>query len=175
MEVWKDIKGYEGLYQVSNLGRVKRILFKNRMTEKMKDKLLKPFRGKKGYLQVTLCKNNKTKLFNIHRLVAEAFIPNPDNLPQINHKDENKENNRVENLGFCTIKYNHNYGTGKQRQAEQIKKKVDQYDLQGNFIKRWNGMIDVQNELGINRNNINSCCLNIRKTAGGFVWKYAKC
>lgn len=172
MEQWKDIKGYEGLYQVSSLGRVKRILFKNKMVEKKEDKVLKPFQSKKGYLQVTLCKNNKTKLFNIHRLVAEAFIDNPDNLPQVNHRDENKENNKINNLEFCTSKYNHNYGTGIKRQSEQLKKKVNQYDLNGNFIKCWDGMVDAQNELGINRNNINSCCLNTRKTAGGFIWKY---
>lgn len=116
MEVWKDVVGYEGLYQVSNKGRVKRLInfdsklsySKKELTER-KEKILKE-ECSNGYLRVTLTKNKKYKHFKVHRLVAEAFIPNPNNLPQINHKDINRKNNNVSNLEWCTAKYNMNYG-----------------------------------------------------------------
>jgi hypothetical protein len=173
MEVWKDVKGYEGLYQISNTGKVKRILFKNRMTTKAREKLLTPCKNEKtGYVQVSLFKDGKGKLFLVHRLVAEAFIPNNNNLPQVNHKDENKENNNVNNLEWCTAKYNLEYGTARQRQANTIKQKVEQYDLQGNLLKIWDGVIDASKSLKINASNISSCCHNRRKSAGGYVWEY---
>ena len=173
MEIWKDIKGYEGLYQVSNLGNVKRTLFINRMTTKAKEKQLKPYTNDKGYVQVTLHKDGRAKLCFLHRLVAEAFIPNEDNLPQVNHKDENKGNNNADNLEWCSVKYNLEYGTARQRQANTIKQKVEQYDLQGNLLKIWDGVVDASKELKINANNISSCCHDKRKTAGGYVWKYS--
>lgn len=114
-EIWKDIKHYEGLYQVSNLGNVKTLDkyvnsgIKNNNKVKRKGKLLKQY-NKRGYLQVTLTHNNKRKYVGVHRLVAQAFIPNPNNLPQVNHKDEDPLNNHVENLEWCTAKYNCNYG-----------------------------------------------------------------
>lgn len=114
-EVWKNIKGYEGLYQVSNYGNVKscdRYVFagagSNHKTQHIKERLLSKKGGAK-YIQVSLSKNGKTKPFLIHRLVAEAFIPNPDNLPCVNHKDENKHNNNADNLEWCTYKYNNEY------------------------------------------------------------------
>lgn len=110
-EVWKDVEGYEGLYQVSNLGRVKSLTHyitkENCKPREVKGKILTPFFDRpKGYLSVSLSKNNKIKLQRIHRLVAQAFIPNPDNLIQINHKDGNKTNNNVENLEWCSCKDN---------------------------------------------------------------------
>ena len=108
-EIWIDIKGYEGLYQVSNLGRVKS-LSKYAGNSLRKEKILKNYKDKDGYVKVILCKNNKTRFLSIHRLIAEAFIPNPDNLPQINHKDECKSNNSIDNLEWCSCKYNINYG-----------------------------------------------------------------
>lgn len=114
MEIWKEIKGYEGLYEVSNLGRVRSVdrtvLYKNGQTHIHKGKLLVPGVGKTGYMQVCLCKNGEMKHPLIHRLVAETFIPNPDNLPQINHKDENPSNNVLDNLEWCTAEYNLKYG-----------------------------------------------------------------
>ena len=106
-EIWKDIVGYEGLYQVSNLGNVKRINFFK------KERFVIPCSNGSGYLYVSLSKNNKRKNFYIHRLVATAFIENHDNLPVINHKDENRSNNSVDNLEWCTQKYNCNYGLHK--------------------------------------------------------------
>lgn len=119
-EIWKDIEGYEGLYQISNLGRVKSLekyvntAIKNNTKVKRKEQILKQY-NKNGYLQVTLTHNNKRKYFGVHRLVANAFIPNLNNYPQVNHKDENTLNNCVDNLEWCTAKYNCNYGTRNSR------------------------------------------------------------
>ena len=113
-EIWKDIKGFEGHYQVSNFGRVKSIKFG-------KERILRPGKNKKGYLRVGISKNGESKTYSVHRLVAQAFIPNLNNLPQINHKNEDKTDNRVENLEFCDAKYNNTYGTRIQRFVENMK------------------------------------------------------
>ena len=117
MEEWKDIKGYEGLYKISNKGRVYNIK-------------LKRFMGHESnkYMCVELGKDGKYKNYKVHRLVAQAFIPNPDNLPFINHKDENKLNNCVENLEWCTREYNVNYGTAIQRMKATKKRRVGRYN-----------------------------------------------
>lgn len=107
-EEWRDIEGYEGLYQVSNLGRVKSLRDKN---NKERELILKPKIMRNGYLKVDLCKNGKQKTFTVHRLVATVFISNPKNFPVVNHKDENKLNNNVSNLEWCTVLYNNCYGT----------------------------------------------------------------
>ena len=116
-EEWRDIKGYEGLYQVSNLGRVKSLNYKHTNREK----ILKDSTNKNGYKNVNLYLEGVLRRFLIHRLVAEAFIENPNNYPKVNHKDENKENNKANNLEWCTQKYNINYGTRTQRHSESIK------------------------------------------------------
>lgn len=164
-EVWKNIEGYEGLYQVSNFGRVKSLKFG-------KEKILKPLRIKCGYLQVNLSKNGKGKMCYVHRLVALAFIPNPNCLSEVNHKDENKENNRVDNLEWCNRTYNNNYGTRNKKIGEKKLIPVLQYDKDGTFIREWKSMIDVENELGINNSNITQCCRGKLKSAGGFRWAY---
>lgn len=108
-EIWKDIEGYEGLYQISNTGKVKSL--KRKYKTKKCDEIIKsPSLASRGYFRLPLCKEGKVKYFYIHRLVAQAFIPNPENLPQVNHKDENKLNNNVTNLEWCTHTYNMNYG-----------------------------------------------------------------
>ena len=116
-EIWKDIEGYEGRYKVSNKGRV----YDNKLDKFIGYESL-------GYMCVALCKDKKQKKCRVHRLVAQAFIPNPDNLPVINHKDENKTNNCVENLEWCTVKYNTNYGTSIQRQKETKKRRIGRYN-----------------------------------------------
>lgn len=115
-EEWKDIKGYEGIYQISNMGRVKSLS----NGKYKKEKIRKYRKDKDGYLQLNLHKNNVMTTFKVHRLVAEAFIPNPHNLPQVNHKDEDKTNNRVDNLEWCTVEYNNNYGTRNKRIANAL-------------------------------------------------------
>ena len=116
-EIWKDIKGYEGKYMVSNLGRFKSLNYRRTG----KEKILEGYPDKDGYLYVQLWKDGKGKNCRINRLVAQAFLENPQNLPEVNHKDEDKTNNRVENLEWCTTQYNIKYGTGIKRRAEKLK------------------------------------------------------
>ena len=159
-EIWKDIKDYEGHYQVSNLSRVKSIKFG-------KEKILKLFKDTSGYLCVTLCKNNNQCQFRVHRLVAEVFIDNPDNLPCVNHKDENKQNNVVSNLEWCTHEYNNTYGT----RIERCSKPVLQFDLNGNLIKEWKSINECGRN-GFKQSDICKCCNGERKTHKGFLWEY---
>ena len=180
-ELWADVKGYEGLYQVSTWGRVRSldriVIFKNNTKCFKKGRLLKLSKNIKGYIDVALYKECKSKHFQVHRLVAIAFIPNPLNLPVVNHKDENKLNNRVENLEWCTIKYNNNYGTKNKRAAEantngKCSKSVYQYDLYGNFIKYWPSTNEIVRKLGYNKASINKCCKEDPscKTYMGYIW-----
>lgn len=164
-EIWKDVVGYENLYQVSNLGNVLSLRHKNRF-------LMKPTKNKSGYLSVGLRIYNKRKTFDVHRLVAQTFIPNPNNYPVINHKDENPLNNNIENLEWCTIKYNINYGTATERRAKNRSKPVLQFDIFGNFIKEFESIKIAGKETHICKNNICNACRGERKTAGGYIWKY---
>lgn len=175
MEIWKDIKGYEGLYQVSNLGNVrsvKRNCNQRYGLREVKERILKTGKTKKGYLIVVLSKEQTTKSHAVHTLVANAFIPNVNNYPQINHIDENKENNNVNNLEWCTNKYNCNYGTRTIRQKQKVSKPVLQYDLKGNFIKKWGSISEAAKNLKMCITCISYNCNGKRKTAGGYIWKY---
>lgn len=161
MEIWKDIKDYEGLYWVSNLGRVK-----------SKRKILKPINGE--YLKVGLSKNGKQKTFTIHRLVAQEFVNNPKNKPQVNHKDENKHNNNSNNLEWVTFQENMNYGTKQDRESIiKTKYNVLQYDLEGNLIKKWFNLREIIQNTDYKKSNIQYCCLGKYKTAYGYIWKYS--
>lgn len=161
-EVWKNIEGYEGLYQVSNMGRVKSLKWG-------KERILRPI-DNKGYLLVQLWKNKKGKFYLVHRLVSRAFIPNPDNLPFINHRDECKTNNFVDNLEYCDREYNVNYGTAIQRRS----KTVYQYTLDGELVKEYPSTHDVERQLGYAQSHISKCCNGKRKTAYGYIWSYIK-
>lgn len=168
-EYWKPVVGYEGHYQVSNFGRVKSIKFG-------KEIILKQKQSMDGYYSVNLSKNGIVKTYLVHRLVAEAFIDNPNNLPQINHKDENKTNNNVDNLEWCSYSYNINYGTARERMTEKmingkLSKPVLQYDLQGNFIREWESTMECERN-GYNNTCISKCCRGERKTHKGFIWRY---
>lgn len=165
-EIWNDIKEYKGLYQISNFGRVKSF-YNNK-----EGSILKPYMNNYGYMSVKLYKNKISKNFKIHKLVAETFIPNINNYPCINHKDENKQNNKVDNLEWCTYKYNNNYGTMQKRKALKQSKKINQYDLDGKFIKTWNGMREIERELHINNVCIWKCCKGMLKQAKGYIWRY---
>lgn len=211
-EVWKDAKYYEGKYQISNYGRVWSI---------RSQKILSPL-WSKGYAFYKLySKNGKVKTEQAHRLVAIAFIPNPEKLPQVNHKDENPANNYVDNLEWCTAKYNCNYGHHKENcsksmkgkmigeknpmygkhQSEETQKKmrlarnnwtdeqkqkvhdatrkknavtVNQYLIDGTYVKTWECIADIQKELNIFATSICACCRGKYKIIGGYIWKYAK-
>lgn len=175
-EIWKDIENYEGLYQVSNLGRIRSvdrvIKNNNNIYHNLKGCILKQQYQNNGYLCVTLWKNNKKKLCTVHRLVANAFVKNPFDLPCVNHKDENKTNNIVENLEFCTQRYNNNYGTKNERMINKKIKPVIQFSLDGEFIKEWPSVVSVQTETGYNRGSISNVCLGKAKSAYGYKWKY---
>lgn len=165
MARWKAIKGYNNQYWISDEGNV--------MSLKNKGRLLKPNLMNTGYYSVNLCKNGKLQLRLIHRLVAEAFIPNPDNLPCVNHKNEIKTDNRVENLEWCSYSYNNKYNNLEERKAISRSKPVIQYDMQGNFIRKWLSATEVERQMGYFNQNIQTCCQGKRKTAYGFKWKYA--
>lgn len=179
-EIWKDIEGYEGLYQVSNFGRVRSldrvVVRKNGWKQIIKGQMLKPF-PLHEYMQISLRKEGKPHQYRLHRIVATAFIPNPDNLPEINHKDENKANNCVDNLEWCDRLYNLAYGTRSQRQALSQGHHVYQYYMNGVFVKDYPSITEASRQTKINRVSIANACRGFDSmgrrftTAGGYLWK----
>ena len=176
-EIWKDIEGYEGRYQVSNLGRVRSLSLGKiaKFRREHEGRVLKPYLTRYGYYLVDLYYDTKKKRhYLVHRLVAQAFIPNPDNLPQINHKNEQKTDNRVENLEWCDNDYNIHYGTGIARRSISQQKQIEQIDMQGNVVAVHDGIVKASEATGISRSNIGKCCKgkSRHKTAGGYRWRY---
>jgi len=181
MEIWKNIKGYEGLYQISSLGRLK-ALEKPRVTPSggigiRKEKIMKVYDNQRGYLQIVLRKNNIPKGHKLHRIVAEAFIDNPKKLEQINHINEIKYDNRVVNLEWCNATYNCNYGTRIHRISislfdnSKTTKSVIQLSTTGEIIKKWISASDCGRN-GFNRECVRDCCLFKQLTHKGYKWKY---
>lgn len=231
-EVWKDIEGFEGLYMVSSLGNVRRLCKNGVFSRTERPNLLKQTKNLYGYKMVNLCNGKIRKSVGVHILVANAFVENPDNLPQVNHKDENKENNCADNLEFVTAKQNMTYNGLSLRRAKKrsinvlqcnenlevvaeyenaryageavgvsgdtIRKHcigmykgpckgyywkykdenknpvrpVLQYDIDGNFIERFNSCAEAGRKVGGNSTSIKYCCYGIQKTAHGFIWRY---
>lgn len=195
MEEWREVRGYEGLYEVSNTGKVRSVTHYRNGGNQFGATFKTIYRGRElepqprringgyeshGHLRVSLTKNGKTKKFFIHRLVAIAFIPNPYNLPIVNHIDENQQNNNVTNLEWCDQKYNMNYGTCRQRgvmntdykaRAKKQNKKVYQYDDEGNLIKVWNSRKEAS-EAGFTATAITRCAQGKRKHHKGYVWSF---
>lgn len=172
-EVWKDVKGYEGLYQISNFGNVKSFIGYDHSKKKYvkREKILTPSIGE--YKKVQLFKNKKRSTYYIHRLVAQSFVPNPNNYRIVNHKDENKYNNYADNLEWCTHQENMNYGTKQNKHSNKISKYyVMQYDLDGNLIKKWNNLREISLNTNYKRASISYCCRKKRKTAYGYKWEY---
>ena len=162
-EIWKDIKGFESKYKISSNGNCYSY-FLNRN--------LKPTIDKNGYLLYKLSKDGKQYTIRVHRLVALHFIDNPYNLPQVNHKDEDKTNNNVNNLEWCDAKYNINYGTCIERMKKhQHSKPVLQYTLDGQFVKEWESLAEAHQN-GFHRSHIIACCRGKAKKHKGYIWKY---
>ena len=169
------IKDFEN-YEVTNTGEV---------INTKSGKVLKQYKSPDGYLEVYLYKDGKRKYKLVHRLVAEAFIPNPDNLSEVNHRDEDKTNNFVflnedgsvdegkSNLEWCTRQYNHDYGTRNKRTGISNRKTVYQYTIDGQFLKKWSSIAEIERELGYRNNYISECCNGKYHTAYGFKWLYA--
>lgn len=176
-ETWKPIVGYEGLYEVSSMGRVKSlkrtVIAKNGTRMEVEERILKQFPGVGGYLYLSLSKHGKIKSFTVHRLVATAFIPNPKNLSDVNHKDEDKTNNSVDNLEWMSHKDNLNYGTYKERMALAVSKPVSQIDKKtGVIIAIYPGQKFAEEATGINYSCISACCRGVSKSAGGYYWSF---
>lgn len=177
-EVWKDIAGYEGLYQVSNFGNVRSIdRYVPHKTFGRKfcgGHVMSTHINNAGYVTVNLSKDNKYKSYDIHRLVAIAFLEVcGDSLMEVNHIDENKQNNHVSNLEWVTKSQNNRYGTKVARQADKIKRPVMQYDVNGNFINEWESATDAEKALSSKFTGAISHCLRGKnKTAYGYIWKY---
>lgn len=178
-EIWKDVVGFEGLYKVSNLGNVKSINYRGHGFAR----LLIPKVNNCGRLWVELRNSGVKKQMLIHRLVGEAFIPNPQNLPQINHKDENPKNNNVENLEWCTglynIRYTHDRHPERAKKPRVLKnrpmrtRKIVQLSIDGKPIKTWENSRIIFRETGMHQWSITQCCDGVRKKAYGFKWQYA--
>lgn len=173
-EVWKDIKGYEGLYQVSNKGRVKSLSRVASNGRRIAERILKPYKNRGGYLQVNFYKDGKLINHYIHRLVATAFIPNPENKPEVNHVNENKENNNANNLEWATRKENNNHGTRKERMAKTHSKPVIGISLDGKSYLYFNSAKDAQRLGRFNHGAISDCCRGKRKTHKGYIWNYVE-
>lgn len=165
---WKEIELYNKKYKVSNYGEI--------FSCKIK-KNLKPYYSSGGYLYVTIRDNNTniSHHIKIHRLVAKLFLDNPNDYPCVNHIDGDKENNRVDNLEYCTYSYNMNHAISNDLiHIKGTKTKIDQYDLNGKFIKRWNSMADIERKYKVSHTAIRFCCLDLIKTCKGYKWKYVE-
>lgn len=188
MEIWKDVKGYEGIYQVSNKGRIKSLSRYERGRNGKpcfrKEKILKGQVSQYGYRRIQLFKDSKVKFPGVHRVVAEAFIPNPENKPQVNHKDGNKLNNNVENLEWVTQSENMKHALelglykpnveSARKKANKVRlTKVNQYDFNGNYLRSFNSVKEAAKHVGVHQSGISNNLRGVSKSAGGYVWKYA--
>ena len=179
-EKFKDIPNYNGRYQISNYGRAKTMFYKNKQVSWRREKILKNVIRNGTYYCVSLHKNNKQESKNVHKIVAETFLDNPNNYKYVNHKDENKLNNRIDNLEYCTQKYNCNYGNRNLKislknllKPKSRFEKVLQFDKKGNLIKEYDNLCTAENETKIR--HIRECCDKKRKSAGGYIFVYSNC
>lgn len=186
-EIWKDIEDYEGLYQVSNLGRVcgveRDTIHWNGSINVSRHRelhIMSLMKNKRGYLYVGLCKNGHRRGFTVHRLVAKAFVKNPHHYNHVNHKDENKENNHADNLEWCSLTYNNRYGTKYERQGASLRKRnntrqIVQLTLSGKEIARFHSAYQAAKETGADERHIKDVCQHHYgcKTHFGYRWKFA--
>ena len=177
MEIWKDVKGYEDIYKVSNLGRVKRLIG----YQAKKERILTQINNGSDYMGVSLCKNGKAKKLYTHRIVAESFINNPKSKDEVNHIDGNRQNNKLENLEWVTRSENHNHryqvlkqkgvNFGKTGSKNWRSKPCLKFDLNGKLLIRYPGVMEAMRKTNINESNIRGA-IKRKGTAGGFFWKY---
>lgn len=170
-EIWKPIKGYEGIYEVSSFGRIKSISRKRGFI-KGKTRILKPIIKDNGYAQINLYKDNIYTRHYIHRIVAQEFIQNKNNLPCINHKDYNKLNNSIDNLEWCSYSHNNSYSNCQAIAGKTKRIPIVQYDLQGNKIREWESATQAGHTLNIANTCITACCRGRARKAGGYMWRY---
>lgn len=185
MEIWKKIDNFDN-YEISSLGRVKTadkiIVRTNGRPMPFPGRILKPYKDSKGYLHISIYNDAHIKhKFQIHRLVAKYFIPNPNNLPQVNHKDENKSNNCVDNLEWCTNNYNTNYGNRNYNLSRSFKnnsktsKIILQYDKDKNLLKEWPSINEIRRSLNYGTAGIWKCCQGKQNYAYNYIWRYKEC
>ena len=184
-EEWRPVVGYEGLYEVSNMGNVKSLNYRGNG----KEGILNAMKNNRGYLQVNLYKDGKMKKCLVHRLIATAFCENPEGYTEVNHRDEDKENNRADNLEWCSRSYNITYNglakkigkkiRGRKQSEEHIKKRAEKLSKPVLAIHKINGLIlefssahEAEKEIGISNSSIIQCCQGKRNSAGGFYWMY---
>lgn len=175
-EIWKDIKGYEDLYQASNLGRIKslaRTTQYRHMKRVEKENIMQPQKGRGKYKLIALSKNGNQHMFQVHRLIWETFNGKIPKGMQVNHIDENPSNNKLDNLELTTPKDNCNYGNRNRNISKKLKKPIIQSTLDGQEIACWFSTRDASTELKINRTSITSCLTGRYKSAGGYIWRYA--
>lgn len=177
-EIWKDIQGYENQYQISNFGRVRSLDRIDSRGWKRKGKIMKLCVKEDGYSVIGLTKNNYQKKFLVHRLVAEAFLKKTNETEEVNHIDENKQNNNVNNLEWCSHLKNMHH-TQSLRPKFMISKKpkkrigkINQYSIEGEFIKTWDSVMDIERSIGLNADCIWSCCKRGHKSQG-YIWSFA--
>lgn len=172
-ETWKAVDGFEGFYEVSDLGNVRSLNYKNMGIVEN----LNPIIDRYGYPRVCLCLGGTQCNRTIHRMVAQAFLKNPDNLPQINHINEDKTDNRVCNLEWCTAKHNNNHGTRNERISEHKRntncKEIWQLNLDGSVVRKWVSLNEIHRQLGYDISHIIRVCRGIKKTAYGYNWQYS--
>ena len=176
-EIFKPAKGFEGIYSVSNLGRVKRektVATKGTGNYQRNEHIVKQRKNNNGYLVVDLYVCNVRHQVLVHRLVAQTYLENPCLYPCVNHKDENKENNNVNNLEWCTQKYNMNYGSCPKKIGKANSKSVVQYDRNGNVVGKYVSIACAERMTGISNGSIGDCLHKRRKSAGGYLWEYAQ-
>lgn len=175
-EIWKDVAGYEGLYQVSSMGHVKSLertyVGRGGGKHPVKERILKPATTHNGYLRVTLYAGDKPKALKVHRLVCQTFHKNPNNKPEVNHINEDKTDNRACNLEWCTRRENCNHGTHNERSAKNRSKPIGQFSLDGKLIKVWQSACEARRQTDFSQGYVSAAARGEYKQAYGFIWKY---